>query len=163
MLFINSTYNILWGDNLKCPYCGSSKTKVIDKRSAENGNANRRRRQCLKCGRRFTTYERIVNDKLIVLKKSGKREPFDANKLRKGIAHALEKRPITEPQVDKLVNDIIQRIRRYKKNEIKSSTIGELVIKKLKILDKVAYIRFASVYKSFRDAKDFEKEIKTLK
>lgn len=156
-------YNILWGDILICPYCGSSKMKVIDKRSAEKGLSNRRRRVCLKCGRRFTTYERVECNKITVIKKDGSNEPFDENKLRNGIEHAFEKRPMTKDGIDKIVDGIIQKIRRYKNHEIKSSKIGELIIKKLKSIDKVAYLRFASVYKSFDDTKDFEKEIKTLR
>ena len=148
---------------MKCPFCGSLNTKVIDKRSISNGEVNRRRRVCLACGKRFTTYERIEGTNISVIKKDGRREPFLREKIKSGILKACEKRPITEGQVDKIVDDIERRVRRYKSTCIKSSLIGAMVIKKLKILDKIAYLRFASVYKSFKDTKDFEKELKALK
>lgn len=148
---------------MKCPFCGSLNTKVIDKRSISSGEVNRRRRVCLSCKKRFTTYERVEGTNIFVLKKDGRREPFIREKIKAGILKACEKRPITEEQIDKIVDDIERRIRRYKSTEIKSSTIGAMVIKKLKIVDKIAYLRFASVYKSFKDTKDFEKELKALK
>ncbi|MCD6547697.1 MAG: transcriptional repressor NrdR [Nanoarchaeota archaeon] len=148
---------------MRCPFCKAKETKVIDKRLTENGTVNRRRRVCLKCKKRFTTYERVEGANIIVIKKDGRREPFNMEKIKIGIMKACEKRPITEEQIDKLVEEIVRRIMRYKTNEIKSKLIGELVIKKLKALDKVAYLRFASVYKSFDDIKSFEKELKELK
>jgi len=148
---------------VRCPFCKAKETKVIDKRLTENGTVNRRRRVCLKCKKRFTTYERVEGANIIVIKKDGRREPFNMEKIKIGIMKACEKRPITEEQIDKLVEEIVRRIMRYKTNEIKSKLIGELVIKKLKALDKVAYLRFASVYKSFDDIKSFEKELKELK
>jgi len=148
---------------VRCPFCKAKETKVIDKRLTENGTVNRRRRICLKCKKRFTTYERVEGANIIVIKKDGRREPFNMEKIKIGIMKACEKRPITEEQIDKLVEEIVRRIMRYKTNEIKSKLIGELVIKKLKALDKVAYLRFASVYKSFDDIKSFEKELKELK
>lgn len=148
---------------MRCPFCKAKETKVIDKRLTENGTVNRRRRICLKCKKRFTTYERVEGANIIVIKKDGRREPFNMEKIKIGIMKACEKRPITEEQIDKLVEEIVRRIMRYKTNEIKSKLIGELVIKKLKALDKVAYLRFASVYKSFDDIKSFEKELKELK
>ena len=148
---------------MKCPYCISFKSKVVDKRSLSNGEINRRRRECLDCKKRYTTYERVESINMIVLKKNGKQEPFIHGKLKSGILKSCEKRPITEEQINAIVENIEMRIRRQKKNQIKSSVIGEMVIKKLKAIDKVAYLRFASVYKSFDDAKDFVKEVKTLK
>ncbi len=148
---------------MKCPFCGSLNTKVIDKRGISNGEVNRRRRVCLSCGKRFTTYERIEGTNILVLKKNGRKEPFSRDKIKAGIIRACEKRPISEEQIDKIVDDIERRVRRYKSTEIKSSAIGAMVIKKLKSIDKIAYLRFASVYKSFEDTKDFEKELKALK
>ncbi len=163
MLFIKYIHNILCGDSVRCPYCLSNQSKVVDKRAVANGEMNRRRRECLSCGKRYTTYERVEGVNITVIKKDGRRQPFMKEKLKLGIMKACKKRPISEEQIDKIVEHIEKRVRRYKSNEIKSATIGEMVIKKLKSLDKVAYLRFASVYKSFDDTKDFEKELKTLK
>jgi transcriptional repressor NrdR len=148
---------------VKCPFCGSLNTKVIDKRSIANGEVNRRRRICLSCGKRFTTYERVEGTNITIIKRDGRKEPYIREKIKKGILRACEKRQISEEQIDKIVDDIERRIRRYKSTEIKSKVIGEMVIKKLKKIDKIAYLRFASVYKSFKDTKDFEKELKALK
>jgi len=148
---------------LRCPFCSSGDLKVIDKRPAPLTDAIRRRRECIACSKRFTTYERIENISLVVLKKDGRREPFDRNKLRNGIVRATEKRPVSVEQVDEMVDEIEHSLRRKKDLEIPSRFIGELVIKNLRSLDKVAYIRFASVYKEFDDPKSFEQEIKLLK
>ena len=148
---------------MKCPYCGDTETKVVDKRETGEFEATRRRRECLKCEKRFTTYERVENLNLIVIKKSGEKEPFDKEKIRKGILKACEKRPVTLEQIDKMVDKIEGEIRKLKTTEIKSEQIGKKVISALKKLDKVAYLRFASVYRSFDDVKDFEKEIKEIK
>ena len=148
---------------MKCPYCGHAETKVVDKRETAEFDVTRRRRECLKCEKRFTTYERIEKVDLSVVKKDGRKEPFDKEKIRKGILRACEKRPVTLEQIDKIVDLIESDLRKLKSTEIKSEKIGEKVIGALKKLDKVAYIRFASVYRSFKDVKDFEKEIKEIK
>jgi len=148
---------------MKCPYCGDTETKVVDKRETGEFEATRRRRECLKCEKRFTTYERVENLNLIVIKKSGEKEPFDKEKIRKGILKACEKRPVTLEQIDKMVDKIEGEIRKLKTTEIKSEQIGKKVISALKKLDKVAYLRFASVYRSFDDVKDFEREIREIK
>jgi len=143
---------------MKCIFCGED-TKVTDKRDSES--ETRRRRECLKCKKRFTTYERVEEPNLIVIKKDKSREPFSREKLRAGIMRACEKRPVETEQVDKIINEIERKIRnKIKGKEVTSREIGELVIKELKKLDKVAYIRFASVYHDFQDVKDFRKVVK---
>ena len=148
---------------MKCPYCRNTETKVVDKRETGEFDTTRRRRECLKCEKRFTTYERVERVDLGVVKKDGRKELFDKEKIRKGILRACEKRPVTLEQIDKIVDVIESDLRKLKSTEIKSEKIGEKVISALKKLDKVAYIRFASVYRSFADVKDFEKEIKEIK
>jgi len=148
---------------MKCPYCGGTETKVVDKRETGEFDSTRRRRECLKCSKRFTTYERVESLNLNVIKKDGRKERFDREKIRKGIIKACEKRPITLEQIDKVVDRIEGDLRKLKSNEIKSEQIGKKVIGALKKLDNVAYLRFASVYRSFADVKDFEKEIKEIK
>jgi|SRR3989344_1610967 len=148
---------------MKCPYCGGTETKVVDKRETGEFDSTRRRRECLKCSKRFTTYERVESLNLNVIKKDGRKERFDREKIRKGIIKACEKRPITLEQIDKVVDKIEGDLRKLKSNEIKSEQIGKKVIGALKKLDNVAYLRFASVYRSFKDVKDFEKEIKEIK
>ena len=144
-----------------CPYCNNAETKVTDKRDSEG--LTRRRRECLKCGKRFTTYERVEFD-LVVVKKDGKRQKFDRDKLKTGIEKAFEKLLISAEKIDKIVRDIEAKIHRIAKGkEVKSSKVGEIVMAKLKKVDKVAYIRFASVYREFADLDDFKKEIKELK
>ncbi len=145
-----------------CPYCSSKKLKVIDKRPTSSHEI-RRRRECLKCKKRFTTYERIQSIELTIIKKDGRKEPFDKEKLKRGLIKALEKRPVTLEQIDAAISQIEAELRRLKSKEVQSKLLGEKVIKKLKQLDDVAYIRFASVYKSFSHPKDFEKEIRELK
>ena len=148
---------------MRCPFCKENQDKVVDSRSSDAGRIIRRRRQCLVCDRRFTTYERIENVDLIVVKKDGGREPLDRDKLRAGIMRACEKRPVSQEQIDKILNDIETKLRKQETTEIPSRLIGELVMRKLKKLDNVAYIRFASVYLDFKDIKDFEKELKEIK
>jgi len=147
---------------MRCPFCSSEELRVVDKRKSPVSDAIRRRRECLSCSKRFTTYERIEQINLVVLKKNGRKEPFNRNKVRNGIVNACEKRPITYNQIEKVVGDVEYRLRKKKSLEVPSRFIGELVSKKLKSLDKVAYIRFASVYKEFKDPKSFEQEIKLL-
>jgi transcriptional repressor NrdR len=147
---------------MKCPFCSSRETSVIETR--ETGEeTTRRRRQCDKCRKRFTTYEKIDNSNLRVIKKDGNRESFDREKVRKGILRACEKRPVSMEEIDKAVDEIEKTLRNKHAPEVKSSVIGDLVMKYLKKLDSVAYIRFASVYRSFQDIGEFEKEVKLLK
>ncbi|MGM5483963.1 MAG: transcriptional regulator NrdR [Nanobdellota archaeon] len=145
---------------MKCPFCNSISSKVIDKR--DSGEFVRRRRECISCSRRFTSYERVEEIPLIVIKKDGKRSSFDRNKLRKGITESCEKRPVTHEQIEKLISRIENELRRGDSEEITSKYIGELVMNNLKKIDKVAYIRFASVYRDFKDINDFRKEIKKI-
>jgi len=145
---------------MDCPYCFNKESKVTDKRESPEGI--RRRRECLKCGKRFTTYEKIALEDIYVIKKDGLREKFDREKLERGIKKAFEKRPVPAEKITKMINEIEEQIRKKGKKEIKSSMIGELVMKKIKKLDNVAYIRFASVYRDFQDIKDFKKEIRKL-
>ena len=145
---------------MECPYCGSQELKVTDKRASPEGI--RRRRECLKCGKRFTTYEKIERENLYVIKKDGKREKFDKQKMSNGIYRAFEKRPVSKEEIDKMINEIEDQLGKRGRKEVKSSAIGELVMKKIKKLDNVAYIRFASVYRDFQDIKDFRKEIRGL-
>ena len=144
---------------MKCIFCGAN-TRVTDKRESPNGT--RRRRECLKCKRRFTSYERPEQKEIMVVKKDGRKELFSREKLMAGIIRACEKRPIPIEKIDKIVDNIEEKLRQ-KRKEIKTKILGEVVINKLKKLDKIAYIRFASVYRDFQDIKDFKKEIKGLK
>ncbi len=145
---------------MDCPYCLNPKTKVTDKRKSPGGI--RRRRECLKCKKRFTTYEKIAKGDFYVIKKDESRELFDTRKLESGIEKAFEKRPVAQEKIEKMINEIEDLLRKKGKKEIKSSTIGELVMKKIKKLDNIAYIRFASVYRDFQDVQDFKKELKGL-
>ena len=143
-----------------CPYCNNPETKVTDKRDSQG--VTRRRRECLKCGKRFTTYERVEFE-LYVIKKDGKRQKFERSKLKTGIEKAFEKRPISADKIEKLVDGIEARIYRSSKGkEIRSSKIGQIIMDKIKKVDKVAYIRFASVYREFADVNDFKSELKKL-
>lgn len=146
-----------------CPHCNSQDSKVIDKRETPDLSSTRRRRECLKCQKRFTTYEKVEPMELFVVKKDERREPFDREKLKSGLIKSCQKRPISHESIEKVLNEIELMLREKKKTEITSSEIGELVMKKLKKLDNVAYIRFASVYREFEDIKSFEKELKSLK
>lgn len=147
---------------MKCVFCNAADTKVTDSRDSDIFET-RRRRECEKCGKRFTTYERIEQNPLIVIKKDGRRENFSKEKLKSGMMRACEKREVSMEKIDQAVNEIENMLRNEDKTEIPSRLIGESAIKKLKRLDKVAYIRFASIYKDFEDMKDFEKEIKAIK
>jgi len=147
--------------NMRCPYCNGEETKVTDKRDA--GPVTRRRRECLKCEKRFTTYERVELD-LSVTKKDGRREKFSRDKLHEGVAKNLEKRPFTSEQIDEIVDDIEANVYRVAKDkDIPSPKVGEIVMNKLKKVDKVAYIRFAAVYRDFADIEEFKDELKKLK
>lgn len=147
---------------MKCPFCGWLEDKVVDSRASQEGNAIRRRRECLKCQRRFTTYEQIEEISLMVIKKDGRREPFDKNKVLNGLIKACEKRPISMDKIETMVNNIELYLQKNNDKEVKSREIGELVMKKLHDLDAVAYVRFASVYREFRDLSQFMKELKPL-
>src|SRR4051812_3126208 len=140
---------------MRCPFCGADDTQVKDSRPTDDRGAIRRRRFCANCAARFTTFERVQLRELIVLKKSGQREPFDRDKLARSIYIALRKRPVEAERVERLINALVQRLETSGENEIPSETIGELVMEALANLDQVAYIRFASVYRNFREAKDF--------
>ena len=147
---------------MKCPYCGEENTKVIDSRPAEENNAIRRRRQCLKCKKRFTTYEKVENIPLIVIKKDDIREPYDRGKIEAGIVKSCHKRPVSYEQIVSAVEDVENKIFNMEKKEISSRAIGEIVMERLKELDQVAYVRFASVYREFKDVNTFMDELKKL-
>ncbi len=147
---------------MKCPYCSHAESKVVDKRDAEDSQVIRRRRECLKCEKRFTTYEKMEVLDLTVIKKDGSKVPYERAKLEKGIRLSCEKLPIVEELIIETVNEVESKLRTCGKSEIPSTYIGELVMKKLKKLDEVAYMRFASVYKEFKDIGSFKEEIKTL-
>jgi len=145
---------------MQCPHCKAD-TKVVDKR--DSGEHTRRRRECLKCSKRFTTYERLEEVPLTVIKKDGRRQEFDRNKIKAGILRACEKRPITTEQIERVVDEIEQHLRNKYTADVPSRAIGEVIMARLKSLDKVAYIRFASVYRNFTDLGSFEKELNALK
>jgi transcriptional repressor NrdR len=145
---------------MDCPYCLHKESKVTDKRESPEGI--RRRRECLKCGKRFTTYEKAAREDIYVIKKDNRREKFSREKLETGIHRAFEKRPVEKNKIDKMINEIEEQIRKRGKKEIKSSEIGELVMKKIKKIDNVAYIRFASVYRQFKDINDFKREMRGM-
>lgn len=150
---------------MRCPYCGSLDDKVLESRTMANGESIRRRRECSSCGYRFTSYERIEEKKFMVVKKDGRRQPFDSAKLEKGIERALEKRPVTSDMIENIVNDIYDQAVMIGKTsrEISTAELGELVLNRLYKTDKVAYIRFASVYKHFESLDEFINEIKNSK
>jgi len=147
---------------MKCPFCGEDTDKVIDSRSAKNGESIRRRRECLKCHRRFTTYEYIENVSVNVIKNDGRREPFDRKKLMNGIEIACAKLPIPTDRIDEIVDIIIRQIESKGEREISSKEIGEMVIEKLQNLHEVAYVRFASVYRKFQYKKEFLEELNKI-
>lgn len=147
---------------MKCPYCNEKATEVVETRDSEEVSVVRRRRECIKCGKRFTTYERVEMVPLVVIKKNGSRENFEREKLWRGIAKASEKTAVTHQDVELIVSEIERELRGADTIEIQSRTIGELVAKRLKKKDKVAYIRFASVFKQFVDLEEFDKELKKL-
>ena len=147
---------------MKCLYCGSMDSKVIDSRISDDGTSIRRRRECLECGRRFTTYETVERIPVFVIKKDGNRELFDINKLRSGIMKACEKRPVTYERINHLVTEIEKTVYNLGTNEVSSDRIGDEVMRGLKELDQVAYVRFASVYKEFKDIDTFLAEIERI-
>jgi len=147
---------------MKCPYCGKGRDKVIDSRLSSDARSIRRRRNCLKCKRRFTTYEYIEEVPLMVIKKDGRREPFDRKKILSGVIKACEKRPISMGKLEDMVEQIERHIQKSFEKEVDAKEIGEHVMTKLAELDEVAYVRFASVYRQFKDIKQFMKELKQL-
>ncbi len=147
---------------MKCPYCNVPESKVIDSRASDNGASIRRRRECISCKRKFTTYERVENMVMMVIKKDGSRQSFDRNKIANGIRRACEKRPVTATQIEEAVNSIEMQVYNKFSKEISTIDIGELVMDKLKELDDVAYVRFASVYRQFKDLNTFVDELQKL-
>ncbi len=148
---------------MKCPYCGFLEDKVIDSRESEDGMQIRRRRECLRCEKRYTTYEEIEEKPLIVVKNDGRREKFMKEKIFSGIQKACEKRPVSTEQISLIVDEIEQELRQRFEKEVASKEIGRLIIEKLRNLDEVAYVRFASVYRKFRDVSEFQKEIEEMR
>lgn len=144
---------------MRCPFCGHEDTQVKDSRPTEDNTAIRRRRFCPNCGARFTTFERVQLRELTVLKRNNQREPFDRDKLARSMMIALRKRPVEEERIERVVNGIVRRLESSGESEIKVDSIGELIMEALATLDQVAYVRFASVYRNFREAKDFEEFI----
>lgn len=147
---------------MNCPFCNNSETKVVDSRETNEGKITRRRRECLKCGLRFSTYEEVELLNVTILKKDGSRVEYDKSKIEAGINKALEKRPISEEKVAKVMREIEYEIRSLEKAEVTTKEIGKIVLKKLRELDEVAYVRFASVYKSFGSIESFKKELDML-
>jgi len=145
---------------MKCPYCGSQKDKVLDSRASAKGRSVRRRRACLKCKKRFTTYEYVERVPFMVIKKDNRREPFDREKLLMGIMKACEKRPVSVQRMERLTDDIARTLEKEYEREVRSKDIGELVMKNLRGIDEIAYVRFASVYRQFKDVGEFMREIK---
>lgn len=147
---------------MKCLYCGYEDSKVIDSRSADEGRTIRRRRECLNCGRRFTTYETIEDTPVLVIKSSGMRQAFDAQKVRGGIIKSCEKRPVSSAEIDDMVASVTKKVYNSMEQEISSKVIGEMVMEELRKHDEVAYVRYASVYRSFKDISSFMDELQKL-
>lgn len=147
---------------MRCPFCGHAEDKVVDSRESREGDAIRRRRECLGCARRFTSYERVEEMPVVVVKKDGRREPFDAQKLMKGLHLACQKRPVSLARIEELVKDVQARLLEWPDREVRSLELGELVMEELKALDHVAYVRFASVYREFKDLPDFVRALEGL-
>lgn len=147
---------------MKCMYCGCTESKVIDSRSTDEGRTIRRRRECMQCGRRFTTYETIETAPILVVKNGGNRQAFDPGKIKNGIIKACEKRPVSMSKIDKLVEDVKKQVYNSLEQEVTSKRIGELVMNGLRDIDEVAYVRYASVYRQFTDISSFMSELETL-
>ena len=147
---------------MKCPYCGYLESKVVDSRPTDEGSCIRRRRECLSCGRRFTTYETVESVPLVVIKKDGSRQAFSRSKMLSGLVKACEKRPVTMSALEEICDEIEQKLSNSLEREIKSEQIGELVMEQLKQVDEVAYVRFASVYRQFKDIGTFMEELSKL-
>ena len=162
MIGINTISSVEHSQIMKCPYCGSRDSEVVETRASEDVDTIRRRRECLKCEKRFTTYERIENVNLVVIKKDGKREQFDRDKLKSGIIRSCEKTKVSMEAIEKIVTEVERELRGADSVEVESKKIGQMVAIKLKKIDKVAYIRFSSVFKRFVDIEDFQEEVKRL-
>ena len=147
---------------MNCPYCGYKESKVVDSRPADEGSSIRRRRECLSCGKRFTTYETVESMPMVVIKRDGSRQTFDRQKLVKGMLRACEKRPVSLVQLEKIAGEIEQELQNSLEREIRTEYVGELVMEKLKNVDEVAYIRFVSVYRQFNDINTFMQELNNL-
>ena len=147
---------------MRCPYCGYKESKVVDSRPADEGSSIRRRRECLQCEKRFTTYETVESLPMVVIKKDGSRQSFDKSKLINGMVRACEKRPVTLSQLESIADDIEQELQSALEREISTVDIGEMVMARLKTVDEVAYVRFASVYRSFKDINTFMEELSKL-
>ncbi len=147
---------------MRCPYCGHLEDRVVDSREAQEGQATRRRRVCLGCERRFTTYERVEEVLPLVVKKDGRREAFDRRKIEEGLQRACQKRPVSREQIDELVSSVERRIQELGEREVQSHVLGEAVMERLRDLDQVAYVRFASVYRAFADVGEFMSELEGL-
>jgi transcriptional repressor NrdR len=147
---------------MKCPFCGFLEDKVVDSRESKDGGSIRRRRECLSCNRRFTSYEKIDEIPYMVVKKDGRREPFERNKILSGLFRACEKRPISTAQLEKIVDEVEKQVQDTAERELPTTEIGKIIMQKLKELDKVAYVRFASVYLEFEDVSEFMSELKFL-
>lgn len=147
---------------MRCPFCGHLEDKVVDSRESREGESIRRRRECLKCGRRFTSYERLEEVPILIVKKDGRREPFDRQKLLRGIMAACQKRPVSLGRLEEAAGDIQAKLMEHPDREIPSLLLGELVMDALKVIDSVAYVRFASVYRDFKDLPDFVKALEGL-
>ena len=147
---------------MKCPYCGYNESKVIDSRPADENSSIRRRRECLSCGKRFTTYEKLETMPLMVIKKDNTREAYDRSKIEAGILHSCHKRPVSPQQIGVMIDEIENQIFAREEREVPTSVIGELVMSKLKEVDEVAYVRFASVYRQFKDINTFMRELNKL-
>jgi transcriptional repressor NrdR len=147
---------------MRCPHCGNEEDKVVDSRLADEGRAIRRRRECLECGRRFTTFERIEETPLIVEKRDGVEEPFDRTKIAEGIRRACKNRPVADEQIDELAEEVEEAVRAGGRRRVPSAEVGREVLDRLRALDDVAYLRFASVYKGFQELTDFERELLVL-
>lgn len=147
---------------MRCPHCGEVDDRVVDSRSVQNGSAIRRRRECLACGERFTTYEYVEAFSLIIIKRDGRREPYDRSKLQEGLLTACKKRPVPMEQIEELVRTVEGRLQNLGKREVPSRMVGEIVMEELRKVDQVAYVRFASVYRDFKTAEEFRSELDRL-
>ncbi|HEX2954486.1 MAG TPA: transcriptional regulator NrdR [Bacillota bacterium] len=147
---------------MHCPYCGYPESKVVDSRASDEGSAIRRRRECLSCERRFTTYERVEEAPLVVVKRDGRREPFDRQKIMNGLLKACEKRTVSFETIDRITDQVERELRNRMEQEVPSTVIGELIMEALRSIDEVAYVRFASVYRQFKDVDKFLQELQAL-
>lgn len=147
---------------MRCPFCGHLESKVVDSRSSKEGDSIRRRRECLRCGRRYTTYERIEEVAQMVIKKDGRREPFERWKVKSGILKACQKRPVSLEQVESMIDGLERSLFNSTEHEVSTEVIGQAIMERLKQLDEVAYVRFASVYRQFRDLNEFMSELKSM-